>query len=76
MTEHRDLKALIRARMAKTDESFTTARRHILQTRRTAVSSEVSAPWHPLVALGANLGQFSRQTMPINAQPVRYRAVA
>ena len=39
MTAQRDLKNLIRARQAKTGESYTTARRHILRERAVLLGS-------------------------------------
>ena len=49
MTEQRHLKQLVRERMARTGESYTTARRHLVGSR-TAVP-----PRHRLTALLARL---------------------
>lgn len=44
MTEQKHLKQLVRARMQKTGESYTTARRHLIQQRQPAASRR--APFH------------------------------
>jgi hypothetical protein len=71
MTQHKHLKQLVRARMQKTGESYTTARRHVTQT---ALSDSASGPHLPgnipaatalriaLTRAGVNFGQ-SKQPM-------------
>jgi hypothetical protein len=49
MTEQRDLKALIRARMAKTGERYASARQHILQARAAPPTADDPASWHPVI---------------------------
>ena len=50
MTKQRDLKALIRARMEKTGESYATARRAIGGEEAKSPPAAVPQPWHPLLA--------------------------
>jgi hypothetical protein len=44
MTDHNDLKKLIRARKAKTGESYTAARLHVLRDRDALLAPEIPAP--------------------------------
>jgi hypothetical protein len=51
MTKNRDLKVLIRARMQKTGESYTTARRHIADTPSPPVVDEIKG-WRRIAERG------------------------
>lgn len=47
MSKNKDLKRLIRARMAKTGESYTTARAHLIGRKNRRHASQPEAPEHP-----------------------------
>lgn len=68
MTQNKDLKRLIRARMAETGESYTTARSHILRHRQTShahASASVQAsppftgPRSPRINIRRRMAQFA-----------------
>ena len=46
MTTHKHLKQLVRARMAKTGESYATARRHTVRHADTESSTDPPLRWH------------------------------
>lgn len=52
MTVKRDLKRIIRARMARTGEAFTTARQHVLRARREQQGAAGTAPPKEAAATG------------------------
>lgn len=52
MTVKRDLKRIIRARMARTGEAFTTARQHVLRARRELLGAAGTAPQEEAAATG------------------------
>ena len=66
MTRARALKTVIRTRIAKTGERYTTARRHVLATRAPstlrAVPPPAPAPPPPIVVPGASKGSVSDAT--------------
>ncbi len=65
MTDHRSRKSLVRARMARTGESYTTAHRHVVGTRA-AVQVAGLAPGYP--AFGAHAHRVSSLTRHLLGQ--------
>ena len=66
MTDHRSRKSLVRARMARTGESYTTAHRHVVGTRA-AVQVAGLAPGYP--AFGAHAHRVSSLTRHLLGRP-------
>ena len=69
MTQHRQLKALVRQRMARTGEAYTTARRHVLNARP-AHEYVLRGGTHPETAALANAFANRGITVPGTDTPI------